>query len=178
VVPRGLEPRTLRLLAVRSNQLSYETYVAWWKFARVRLPTWRSGLAAARAHHLAALEKTSALPPCAFAPPQSRRQLRRKAALSRLRRSSLRWRQARAPNFSEAADEFRHGDWEPRRSAEYLGQLGSCGCSASTFPPDCGHRAAADDWRRRRQSSGFCPRGERLRATLRGGARVGQSSDR
>ena len=25
VVPRGLEPRTLRLLAVRSNQLSYET---------------------------------------------------------------------------------------------------------------------------------------------------------
>ena len=27
VVPRGLEPRTLRLLAVRSNQLSYETLV-------------------------------------------------------------------------------------------------------------------------------------------------------
>ena len=27
VVPRGLEPRTLRLLAVRSNQLSYETHV-------------------------------------------------------------------------------------------------------------------------------------------------------
>ena len=26
VVPRGLEPRTLRLLAVRSNQLSYETF--------------------------------------------------------------------------------------------------------------------------------------------------------
>ena len=25
VVPRGLEPRTLRLLAIRSNQLSYET---------------------------------------------------------------------------------------------------------------------------------------------------------
>ena len=25
VVPRGLEPRTLRVLAVRSNQLSYET---------------------------------------------------------------------------------------------------------------------------------------------------------
>ena len=25
VVPRGLKPRTLRLLAVRSNQLSYET---------------------------------------------------------------------------------------------------------------------------------------------------------
>ena len=25
VVPRGLGPRTLRLLAVRSNQLSYET---------------------------------------------------------------------------------------------------------------------------------------------------------
>ena len=25
VVPRGLEPRTLRLLAVRSNQLSYRT---------------------------------------------------------------------------------------------------------------------------------------------------------
>ena len=25
LVPRGLEPRTLRLLAVRSNQLSYET---------------------------------------------------------------------------------------------------------------------------------------------------------
>ena len=25
MVPRGLEPRTLRLLAVRSNQLSYET---------------------------------------------------------------------------------------------------------------------------------------------------------
>ena len=28
MVPRGLEPRTLRLLAVRSNQLSYETF--WW----------------------------------------------------------------------------------------------------------------------------------------------------
>ena len=27
MVPRGLEPRTLRLLAVRSNQLSYETIV-------------------------------------------------------------------------------------------------------------------------------------------------------
>jgi hypothetical protein len=27
MVPRGLEPRTLRLLAVRSNQLSYETVV-------------------------------------------------------------------------------------------------------------------------------------------------------
>ena len=27
VVPRGLEPRTLQLLAVRSNQLSYETDV-------------------------------------------------------------------------------------------------------------------------------------------------------
>ena len=26
VVPRGLEPRTLQLLAVRSNQLSYETH--------------------------------------------------------------------------------------------------------------------------------------------------------
>ena len=25
MVPRGLEPRTLRLLAARSNQLSYET---------------------------------------------------------------------------------------------------------------------------------------------------------
>ena len=25
MAPRGLEPRTLRLLAVRSNQLSYET---------------------------------------------------------------------------------------------------------------------------------------------------------
>ena len=28
VVPRGLEPRTLRLLALRSNQLSYETIEA------------------------------------------------------------------------------------------------------------------------------------------------------
>ena len=27
MLPRGLEPRTLRLLAVRSNQLSYETHV-------------------------------------------------------------------------------------------------------------------------------------------------------
>ena len=26
LVPRGLEPRTLRLLGVRSNQLSYETF--------------------------------------------------------------------------------------------------------------------------------------------------------
>ena len=26
LVPRGLEPRTLRLLAVRSDQLSYETF--------------------------------------------------------------------------------------------------------------------------------------------------------
>ena len=38
VVPRGLEPRTLRLLAVRSNQLSYETHVL------CRLDSWRSGL--------------------------------------------------------------------------------------------------------------------------------------
>ena len=29
VVPRGLEPRTLRFLAVRSNQLSYETIGGW-----------------------------------------------------------------------------------------------------------------------------------------------------
>ena len=44
MVPRGLEPRTLRLLAVRSNQLSYETtgahshalYLA--KLANVYLP--------------------------------------------------------------------------------------------------------------------------------------------
>ena len=28
MVPRGLEPRTLRLLALRSNQLSYETHSA------------------------------------------------------------------------------------------------------------------------------------------------------
>ena len=28
MVPRGLEPRTLRLLAVRSNRLSYETLVS------------------------------------------------------------------------------------------------------------------------------------------------------
>ena len=28
MVPRGLEPRTLRLLAVRSNQLSYETMIS------------------------------------------------------------------------------------------------------------------------------------------------------
>ena len=28
MVPRGLEPRTLRLLAVRSNQLSYETLLS------------------------------------------------------------------------------------------------------------------------------------------------------
>ena len=32
VVPRGLEPRTLRLLAVRSNQLSYETICATLQF--------------------------------------------------------------------------------------------------------------------------------------------------
>ena len=30
MVPRGLEPRTLRLLAVRSNQLSYETLLGCW----------------------------------------------------------------------------------------------------------------------------------------------------
>ena len=34
VVPRGLEPRTLRLLALRSNQLSYETIEA-----NLRFPT-------------------------------------------------------------------------------------------------------------------------------------------
>ena len=36
MVPRGLEPRTLRLLAVRSNQLSYETlasYLRLWQSA-------------------------------------------------------------------------------------------------------------------------------------------------
>ena len=34
MVPRGLEPRTLRLLAVRSNQLSYETLdsTGWYSF--------------------------------------------------------------------------------------------------------------------------------------------------
>ena len=32
VVPRGLEPRTLRLLALRSNQLSYETIEADFRF--------------------------------------------------------------------------------------------------------------------------------------------------
>ena len=32
MVPRGLEPRTLRLLAVRSNQLSYET--SWEQFSK------------------------------------------------------------------------------------------------------------------------------------------------
>ena len=31
MVPRGLEPRTLRLLAVRSNQLSYETTEHQWQ---------------------------------------------------------------------------------------------------------------------------------------------------
>ena len=30
MVPRGLDPRTLRLLAVRSNQLSYETFWLTW----------------------------------------------------------------------------------------------------------------------------------------------------
>ena len=37
MVPRGLEPRTLRLLAVRSNQLSYETLTK--KHVRVCLCT-------------------------------------------------------------------------------------------------------------------------------------------
>ena len=39
VVPRGLEPRTLRLLAVRSDQLSYETsvYIPW-KSCKPRMP--------------------------------------------------------------------------------------------------------------------------------------------
>jgi hypothetical protein len=36
VVPRGLEPRTLRLLAVRSNQLSYETFEKHIKFVSVK----------------------------------------------------------------------------------------------------------------------------------------------
>ena len=31
MVPRGLEPRTLRLLAIRSNQLSYETSWCFWR---------------------------------------------------------------------------------------------------------------------------------------------------
>ena len=42
MVPRGLEPRTLRLLAVRSNQLSYETLSDVWimfvfAFAKISL---------------------------------------------------------------------------------------------------------------------------------------------
>ena len=41
MVPRGLEPRTLRLLAVRSNQLSYETLVIC--RARNLLSSWKSG---------------------------------------------------------------------------------------------------------------------------------------
>ena len=36
MVPRGLEPRTLRLLAVRSNQLSYET--SDYHFSQLPLP--------------------------------------------------------------------------------------------------------------------------------------------
>ena len=34
MVPRGFEPRTLRLLAIRSNQLSYETLdvITGWRF--------------------------------------------------------------------------------------------------------------------------------------------------
>jgi hypothetical protein len=42
MVPRGLEPRTLRLLAVRFNQLSYETFApqAWrWLAIPYALPT-------------------------------------------------------------------------------------------------------------------------------------------
>ena len=35
MVPRGLEPRTLRLLAIRSNQLSYETSA---RFMRTSMP--------------------------------------------------------------------------------------------------------------------------------------------
>ena len=35
MVPRGLEPRTLRLLAVRSNQLSYET--CWHEFYSLQI---------------------------------------------------------------------------------------------------------------------------------------------
>ena len=37
MVPRGLEPRTLRLLAVRSDQLSYETvcYGTGWVYLNV-----------------------------------------------------------------------------------------------------------------------------------------------
>lgn len=41
VVPRGLEPRTLRLLAVRSNQLSYETSCT---FSQLVLPRFISML--------------------------------------------------------------------------------------------------------------------------------------
>ena len=33
MVPRGLEPRTLRLLAVRSDQLSYETLALLWNLS-------------------------------------------------------------------------------------------------------------------------------------------------
>ena len=49
VVPRGLEPRTLRLLAVRSNQLSYETDakgIAIMRHLQFRHKSWGFGLSA------------------------------------------------------------------------------------------------------------------------------------
>ena len=55
VVPRGLEPRTLRLLAVRSNQLSYETscirsQLVLWRFISM-LRTWPWTSASSRTWH-------------------------------------------------------------------------------------------------------------------------------
>ena len=39
MVPRGLEPRTLRLLAVHSNQLSYETSWCFWRDSLLKKET-------------------------------------------------------------------------------------------------------------------------------------------
>ena len=52
MVPRGLEPRTLRLLAVRSNQLSYETLdgsvkqasLNFWVFLPLKNLLWLPGI--------------------------------------------------------------------------------------------------------------------------------------
>ena len=72
MVPRGLEPRTLRSLAVRSNQLSYETLcknnfalgrIGGWKLGAVSIPEHGSSVMLVLLSNLLSVENYSSFGP-------------------------------------------------------------------------------------------------------------------